>query len=131
MAATALAIRLYELDHGKRPETLTQLVPNYMRELPVDPFASDRRAIGYLPDAHPPILYSIGQDAEDNGGAFTFRSKNRGVDREKLDLPFFLDGVRPKNATHFKELVRKSREAREDHNEVENEGGNPDEDQPR
>ena len=131
MAATALAIRLYEVDHGRRPETLTQLVPDYMRKLPVDPFASDGRALAYLPDAHPPILYSISQDADDNGGEFTFRSKNRGVDREQLDQPFFLDGVRPENKQHFQELARKSRDAREDHDYVENEGGKSDEDQPR
>ncbi|MCH7596425.1 MAG: hypothetical protein IID35_07685 [Planctomycetes bacterium] len=131
MAATALAIRLYEVDHGQRPKTLTQLVPDYLRELPVDPFASDGRALAYLPEAHPPILYSISQDAEDNGGTFTFRRKNGGVDREKLDLPFFLDGVRPKNKQHFQELARKSRDAREDHDYVEDEGGKSDEDQPR
>lgn len=131
MAATALAIRLYEVDHGKRPETLTQLVPDYMRKLPVDPFASDGRALAYLPEAHPPILYSISQDAEDNGGEFTFRRENGGVDREKLDQPFFLDGVRPKNKKNFQELVRKSRDAREDHDYVEDEGGESDEDQPR
>ena len=94
LAATALAIRLHELDHGRRPATLEQLVPKYLSELPADAFAADGRRIGYKPDANPPVLYSISKDGLDDGGRFGLKPKG-GVDWEVADLPFFLDGDRP------------------------------------
>jgi hypothetical protein len=96
MAATALGIRLYEVDNGRRPERLAELVPEYLPAVPVDPFAADGRAIGYRPDASPPVLYSIGVDGIDDSGAFTFYGSGMQIHWDKLDNPFFLDGNRPR-----------------------------------
>ena len=93
MAAVAIAMRLYEVDHGRRPETLSQLVPGYLEAIPADPFADDGRPIAYAPDAEPPVLYSIGSDGVDDGGAFKLRGG--GIDYDVLDVPFFLNGDRP------------------------------------
>lgn len=49
LAAAALAIKLYESDHGRRPDTLSQLVPDYLTTIPVDPFAEDGSPIRYRP----------------------------------------------------------------------------------
>ncbi len=68
MAATALAIRLYELDHIRRPETLEKLVPDYLQVVPQDPFFDGARHIGYSPDAELPVLYSVGYNGIDDGG---------------------------------------------------------------
>ncbi len=95
MAATALAIRLYEIDHGRWPSALSDLVSEYLPTIPADPFADDGRPISYCPDATPPVLYSIGQDGVDDGGAYTFR-KGGGINWDELDMPFFLDGNRPR-----------------------------------
>ena len=95
MAAVALAIRLYEIDTGSRPEKLADLVGKYLPALPTDPFAADGRPLGYLPKAQKPRLYSIGQDGKDDGGKFAL-DKDGDVDREVLDLVFFLNaGDRP------------------------------------
>jgi hypothetical protein len=67
MAAAALAIRLYELDHGRLPGQLDQLVPRYVPAVPSDPFTDDGRSIGYRPGANPPVLYSVGP-LPDKGG---------------------------------------------------------------
>src|SRR5690606_5095756 len=40
MAATSLAIRLYQLDHDRWPAALAQLVPAYLPQVPADPFAA-------------------------------------------------------------------------------------------
>ncbi|MBU0617202.1 MAG: hypothetical protein KKI02_05760, partial [Planctomycetes bacterium] len=95
MAATALAIRLYELDHGHRPLTLTDLVPGYLPAVPRDPFATDGRTVGYLPDAPKPILYCVGLDGVDDGGEYVLRSSGS-VDGDLKDQPFFLNGDRPR-----------------------------------
>ncbi|MEM6334730.1 MAG: hypothetical protein AAF823_15460 [Planctomycetota bacterium] len=92
--AVALAVWMYEADHGRRPETLDALVPEYLAAVPADPWASDRRPIGYLPEGAParwvdghrmsdlevaeargkfwPVVYSIGIDDEDDGGSPSF-----------------------------------------------------------
>ncbi|MFK7788514.1 MAG: hypothetical protein AB8C95_03330, partial [Phycisphaeraceae bacterium] len=48
-AAIAIAIKLYEADHGKRPDTLDQLVPDYLPAIPKDPFSKTGEPIGYNP----------------------------------------------------------------------------------
>ncbi len=94
MAAIALAIRLYVVDHGVRPATLDELVPAYLAEVPADPMAFPPKPIGYRPDASPPVLYSIGSDGVDDGGTFRLTEHNT-VRSDKLDLVFFLDEGRP------------------------------------
>lgn len=91
MAGTALAIQLYVLDHGRRPETLAQLLPDYVAEVPRDPFSAEGAVLLYRPDASPPVLYSVGMDGKDNVGVQTLRSGGR-IDLDRSDLPFFLDG---------------------------------------
>ncbi len=96
MAAIALATRMYELDHGRRPQTLDALVPEYLARVPDDPFGTNGRPISYRPDADPPVLYSIGYDGKDDRGAFSLESGR--IDHSVKDIPFFLNGNRPRQA---------------------------------
>ena len=96
MAALALALRLYEVEHGNRPATLEALDPDYLPAIPLDPFAAENTPIRYLPDAPHPLLYSINDDEIDDGGRVTLNGKGD-VYREKSDLIFFLDGQRPQS----------------------------------
>ncbi len=100
MAATALAIRLFELDHGRRPERLSQLVPKYLAAVPVDPFADAGGTFGYRPDGPSPVLYSVGPDGRDDRGAFTIE-KDGSISSESADLLFFLNGDRPRRMSDF------------------------------
>jgi hypothetical protein len=93
MAATAIAIRLYELDHGRRPSTLVELIGSYLPATPDDPLAPSG-PIRYIPNAERPLLYSVGQNGTDDGGAYTMDSTGH-AEEMSLDLPFFLDGSRP------------------------------------
>ena len=92
MAGVALAIRLYQVDlNGQRPDTLAELVPEYLDEVPDDPFAKSDQPIGYKPRGARPVLdpdrraanqsqpkktnrprllllYSVGQDQQDDHG---------------------------------------------------------------
>lgn len=97
MAATALAIRLYEIDYGARPDALSQLVPDYLKKVPADPFDDNGAPIQYLPDAAPPLLYSINRNQIDEQGRHMLLEKHR-VDENSYDLPYFLDGDRPYEA---------------------------------
>jgi hypothetical protein len=94
MTATALAIRLYEIDRGHRPEKLTDLVPKYLAAVPVDPFTAQREPIRYVRQAEKPLLYSAHENGRDDGGDFAL---DDGVvnGRRSLDWAFFLNGDRP------------------------------------
>jgi hypothetical protein len=67
MAAAALAMRVYEIDHGHRPEALEELMPRYLPYVPADPFAPDGECIRYLPIPGLAVLYSVGPDGLDQG----------------------------------------------------------------
>ncbi|MHC4695684.1 MAG: hypothetical protein ACYTFA_02955 [Planctomycetota bacterium] len=95
MAGMALAIRLYEIDRGHRPEQLTDLIPDYLRELPVDPFGDGRATFIYRPDADPPILYSIGANGVDDGGMSLGSGNGCQCYREEGDSLFSLNETRP------------------------------------
>eukprot|EP00752_Nemacystus_decipiens_P013955 g12391.t1 len=94
-AAIAIAIKLYEADHGQRPETLNQLVPAYLPAIPIDPFSNTGEPIRYKPGGVTPtlvdefnqltdeqrrqlairpypLLYSIGEDGIDHSGGPIF-----------------------------------------------------------
>ena len=80
----ALALRLYQADHGRPAGNLDELVPQYLPKLPDDPFApgqtfhyraSKGENIVWPPDAPgaPPragdgVLWSVGPDGNDDGG---------------------------------------------------------------
>lgn len=98
MAAAALAIRLYELDHGRRPVSLAELAPDYLPAAPLDPFASEGRPIGYIRDDAHPRLYSVNADGVDDGGRFTLRAGG-GVDWRVADLVHFLSREHPRAKT--------------------------------
>ncbi|NOX58322.1 MAG: hypothetical protein GXP29_05610, partial [Planctomycetes bacterium] len=92
MAATALAILLFEHDHGRRPSTLVEMVPMYLPHIPLDPFSPDGVGIRYLAvDLIPSVLYSVGPDGEDDAGLGKFDLR-RASDSTGYDIPFQLDG---------------------------------------
>lgn len=77
-----LALRRYELDHGQVPDQLTILVPQYLPEVPLDPFTD--LPMRWLPATQ--VLYSIGEDFKDNGGTFTKPASRREPD---LAMPYW------------------------------------------
>ena len=59
------ACRLYEMKHGKLPEKLDVLVPDYLESVPLDPY--DGKPFRYKPEKD--IIYSVGRDCVDSGGS--------------------------------------------------------------
>jgi hypothetical protein len=67
MVITAIAIKRYELKHGKDPVDLTALVPEFLPALPLDlmngqPLRQRLESNGQF------TLYSVGNDGHDDGG---------------------------------------------------------------
>ncbi|XAL98509.1 hypothetical protein OT109_13080 [Phycisphaeraceae bacterium D3-23] len=108
LCATAIALKRYTIDHGQRPDTLADLVPDYLDAVPDDPFVLNRK-VTYLPGgASPvidrrgggfqvqqqapyrevgrrsgltfPLLYCVGNDGTDDGGLFPIHDESGRID---------------------------------------------------
>jgi hypothetical protein len=116
MAAIALAMRLFEVDRGRSPETLNELTPDYLPRVLRDPFAADGRTLSYLtngcreiwtgatygsdriiksydtravrPQA---VLYSVGLDGLAQHGTVSIHEDGT-FSTVDPDIVFFLDG---------------------------------------
>jgi hypothetical protein len=67
LAVTAIALKRYQLRHGTLPSELTALVPEFLPAVPRDPV--DGQPLRYHLNADGTfLLYSIGEDAVDDGG---------------------------------------------------------------
>jgi hypothetical protein len=63
--AAAVAAERYRRLHGNWPQSLEQLTPDLLAEVPTDPFTGDPLLYHHLPDGI--VIYSVGLDGEDNG----------------------------------------------------------------
>jgi len=84
LARTALAIERYRLATGKIPERLEELVPQYLKAVPIDPF--DGQPIRYVRTDPGYRLYSILEDGQDNGG----KEKAEMKKGDAYDWPFIV-----------------------------------------
>lgn len=67
-----LAIKAFQLKHGKLPETLGELVPEFLPVVPLDDY--DGKPLRYQPTKR--LLYSVGSDFKDDGGVETDTRKH-------------------------------------------------------
>lgn len=65
LAQAACALKMYHNDHGDLPVSLEPLVPDYLDRIPRDDFSG--ASIRY--NANRGVIYSVGTDLRDNGGA--------------------------------------------------------------
>ncbi|MEK7866773.1 MAG: hypothetical protein AAB434_08820 [Planctomycetota bacterium] len=68
-ARLAVALARYRLAHGAYPEKLDSLVPEFLAELPLDPFTGNPFA--FRVDGESARVYSLGPLGFDNGGGTT------------------------------------------------------------
>jgi type II secretory pathway pseudopilin PulG len=65
-AQAALAVERFRLAHGKLPEKLDELVPQFLPTVPADPF--EGQSLRYHRLAKGYVIYSVGSDGHDDGG---------------------------------------------------------------
>jgi hypothetical protein len=67
IVVTAIALKRFQLKHGNFPENLTELTPEFVSSVPLDPV--DGKPLRYRRNADGTfLLYSIGEDGVDDGG---------------------------------------------------------------
>ena len=81
---TIIAIERYRAAHGAPPDSLAALVPNFLTEVPLDPWVG--KPLGYKlidPTAdslnRPYLLYCVGGDFTDNDGAINPTQENKNI----------------------------------------------------
>lgn len=67
MLIIKLALHAYKLEHNRLPDSLEELIPLYMPEMPIDPFDGER--MRYRRNGVKYVVYSCGPDEDDDGGA--------------------------------------------------------------
>jgi hypothetical protein len=86
--SVALAAERYRLEHRRWPDDLKPLVPQFLREVPVDPF--DGMPLRFLRLNDGLEVYSIGPDMQDNGGKIFRSPRTDGQGWEGKDIGFRL-----------------------------------------
>ena len=85
---TAIAVERFRLAHGRLPENLNELVPQFLSAVPIDPF--DGQPLRYHRLAKGYVIYSIGSDDHDDGG----REKPadwKSTDKTTYDITFTVE----------------------------------------
>jgi type II secretory pathway pseudopilin PulG len=67
MTLAAIALKRYQLRHGKLPSSLEALVPEFLPTLPYD-YMSAKPLCYHLKTDGSYVLYSVGKDGKDDGG---------------------------------------------------------------
>jgi hypothetical protein len=68
LAIAAIALKRFELRHGKKPASLGTLVPEFLDSVPIDYMDGTPLKYRLKPDGNC-ILYSVGEDGKDDGGS--------------------------------------------------------------
>ena len=66
VARVALAVRRYQLHHGRLPEKLEDVAPTFIDAVPIDPF--DGKPLRYKKLDEGFVVYSVGENGVDDGG---------------------------------------------------------------
>jgi hypothetical protein len=110
---TAIALKRCQLEHGSYPEKLSELVPEFLASVPLDPV--DGNPLRYRLNADGTfLLYSVGENGKDDGGN---PSLEMGVESSRYYWlnPPALDWVWPQPASpeeiqkYYEEQARKSK----------------------
>jgi len=103
----AAAVRAQQARTGKLPTEIETLAPEFLEELPSDPFMKDRPISYRLASDDEGFAYSYGPDATDDGAAFAYDPTNGVISTGDVlvriprepEFPFPSEGTKAANAT--------------------------------
>jgi hypothetical protein len=87
-AHTAVAIERFRLMHRQLPDSLNNLVPQFLSAVPTDPF--DGQPLHYHQLGKGYVIYSVGRDGHDNGGRERPSDAKRS-DKTEYDITFTVE----------------------------------------
>ena len=84
----AFAASAYQADHDAYPDSLEVLTPNYISHIPTDPFSGKPLKMTSVEGGL--ILYSVGPDLRDDGGAKEYDHKLKSKEVNSGDITFVM-----------------------------------------
>jgi hypothetical protein len=97
IASAALAVERFRLAKGTLPESLDEIVPQYLASVPVDPFNEKPVKYKKLPKGF--IIYSVGENGIDDGGKEESKDTGRNDKDSVCDVTFIIErGAQKQNA---------------------------------
>ena len=88
LAITAIAIERFRLARGKLPENLNELTPQFLTNVPTDPFNDEPLLYHRLSKGY--VIYSVGLDGHDDGGRER-RRVTKFTDKTSYDITFIVE----------------------------------------
>lgn len=88
LAVTALALEQFRNQKAKLPETLEELTPGFLPEIPEDPFTGIEVLYRRLPKGY--VVYSVGRDLVDDSGGEELDSK-KSRNESTYDITFTVE----------------------------------------
>jgi hypothetical protein len=87
-AAVGLALEQFRLETGRWPDKLEEMVPKYLKQVPLDPYDGQPLRCRRLKDGV--VAYSVGPDGKDDGGNLRPEQAEEGAEGGGLDVGFRL-----------------------------------------
>ncbi|GAI98102.1 unnamed protein product [marine sediment metagenome] len=75
-AEQTFALKIYKVKHGEYPAELSQLLPDILPELPKDPYTGEEYCYHKVAEGF--VIYSLGQNLQDDGGVSHEKKKWKG-----------------------------------------------------
>ena len=88
-ALTGVAVERYRLAHGDLPESLAQLVPTCIDEVPIDPYGGEPLLYRRLDPGF--VVYSIGINGKDDGGEERASPKRGRSEERSSNVTFIVE----------------------------------------
>lgn len=106
LTVTALALERYRLANAGYPTSLEELVPDYLGEIPKDPY--DNSPLRYRKNPERFVLYSIGNDLTDNNTdkGYDYSYSNKPFERSP-DIVWPLPSMTPNDTAERPRIVPK------------------------
>ena len=110
----AFAASAYQADHDAYPDSLEDLTPNYISHIPTDPFSGKPLKMTSVEGGL--VLYSVGADLRDNGGAKEYDHKLESKEVNSGDITFVMGtAFADLRLKPSREYLKKSTQERELH----------------
>lgn len=85
----ATAIKIYAVEKNKIPDMLSELVPDYLNSIPIDPWS--QKELKYIKTDKDFLVYSLGPDRTDNNGTGTGYEEIRELEGKDIVFSASLD----------------------------------------
>ena len=103
LAKVAINVEKFQRDRGRLPQSLSELVPEYLKTIPVDYYGQNKPLLYKVRENGEWLVYSVFTNGKDDGGvAFEEEQEGKGG-KSRLDLTFVTQPMEKRKENPFAE----------------------------